>query len=184
NPLFRDDNSGRSVAGRVEFHPVAGLLVGASGTHGPFVTSAAAEAAVGYASSTDFTQTAWGTDVEYSRDYYLIRFQSIWSAWRVPQLGVPVIDLPLRALATSVEGRYKLRPGLYVAARVDHLGFSEVVGTQRTATWDAPVTRAEVGGGYSIQRNLVVKLALQYNTRDGGRVHTLWLPAAQLQFWF
>jgi hypothetical protein len=87
-------------------------------------------------------------------------------------------------LATSIEGRYKLRPGLYVAARVDHLGFSEVVGTQRTATWDAPVTRTEFGGGYSIQRNLVLKLALQYNTRDGGRVHTLWLPAAQLQFWF
>ena len=28
-----------------------------------------------------------------------------------------------------VEGRYKIRPGLYAAARFDHLGFSKVTGT-------------------------------------------------------
>jgi len=42
----------------------------------------------------------------------------------------------------------------------------------------------EIGGGYYLQRNLVLKLSYQYNTRDGGRQPTLGLPAAQLVYWF
>ena len=68
-------------------------------------------------------------------------------------------ETPLSAVSTSVEGRYKLRPDFYVAARFDHLGFSEVTGTTGTQPWDAPVTRIEVGGGYSIQRNLLLKVS-------------------------
>ena len=96
----------------------------------------------------------------------------------------PFLDLPLRARSLMVEGRYKLAPGLYVAGRFDHLGFSDITGTTRTDTWEAPVTRVEVGGGYSLLRNLLLKLSYQYNTRDGGRVETLNLAAAQLLFWF
>ena len=99
-------------------------------------------------------------------------------------LGTPVITLPLRAESTSVEGRYKIRPGLYAAARVDHLGFSEITGTSVTNTWDAPVTRVEVGGGYSLQRNLQLKISFQHNTRDGGRATMVNATAAQLVFWF
>jgi hypothetical protein len=113
-----------------------------------------------------------------------VRAEAVFSEWKVPAVGMPVIDTPLRALGTYVEGRYKVRPGLYVAARADHLGFSEVTGTLGPQTWDAPVTRIEVGGGYSIQRNLLLKLSCQHNTRDGGRVTRSTLAAAQLQFWF
>jgi hypothetical protein len=184
NPLFEDDNNGKNVAGRVSIHPVAGLIVGASGARGPFVASTAARGAVGDGRDTRFTQTAWGADVEYSRDYYLVRFEAIVSDWTMPVVRAPFLDLPLRAVSTSVEGRYKLGPGLYAAARVDHLGFSDVAGATRTDSWDAPVSRAEIGGGYSLQRNLLLKLAYQYNRRDGGRVRTLNLAAAQLLFWF
>jgi hypothetical protein len=83
-----------------------------------------------------------------------------------------------------VEGRYKLRPGLYLAARVDHLGFGQVATETGSRTWEAPVTRLEVGGGYSIQRNLLLKLMLQHNQRDGGRTRTAYLGAAQLVYWF
>jgi hypothetical protein len=90
----------------------------------------------------------------------------------------------LGSAATSIEGRVKIRPGLYAAARFDHLGFSEINGSVTRATWDAPLTRVEVGGGYSIQRNLIVKLAYQHNSRDGGRVRDLSLGALQVVFWF
>jgi hypothetical protein len=60
-----------------------------------------------------------------------------------------------------------------------------VVGTNETAPWDAPVTRAEVGTGYSLQRNLLLKLAFQHNRRDGGRLERVDnFGAAQLVFWF
>ena len=184
NPLFSDDNAGKQIAGRVAFHPNAGLVVGASAARGPFLTDSASRSALSGDHNGDLTQTAWGGDVEYSRGYYLVRFETIFSEWALPVVRAPVIDSPLRALAMSVEGRYKLAPGLYAAARLDHLGFSEITGTAGRATWDAPVTRLEVGGGYSIQRNLIVKLSYQHNTRDGGRVRTLHLASAQLIFWF
>ena len=184
NPLFKDDNSGQQIAGRVTVHPIAGLLLGASAARGPFVSNTAARGAVGDGHDGAFTQTAFGGDVEYSHAYYLLRAEAVLSEWKVPLVGAPVIDTPLRALGTYVEGRYKIRPGLYVAARADHLGFSEVTGSLGPQTWDAPVTRIEIGGGYSIQRNLLLKLSCQHNTRDGGRVTGSTLASAQLQFWF
>jgi hypothetical protein len=184
NPLFRDDNGGQQFAGRVALHPAVGLIIGASASHGPFVSRAAARSAGGDARGDDFAQTAWGGDVEYSRDYYLVRAETIFSQWTLPSIAAPFISGPLSALGTSVEGRYKITAGLYAAARLDHLGFSEVTGSTGRATWDAPVTRVEVGGGCSIQRNLVLKLSYQHNTRDTLRVPTLNLAAAQLVFWF
>jgi hypothetical protein len=184
NPRFGDDNAGRQVAGRVSVYPVAGLILGASAAHGPFVSKLAAPAAAGRESGRAFAQTAWGGDVEYSRDYYLVRLETVLSQWTLPSLQPPLLDAPLRALATSVEGRYKLTAGLYVAARLDHLGFSTIAGSAGPSAWDAPVTRFEAGGGYSLQRNLLLKLAAQFNARDGGRTRRATLAAGQLVFWF
>jgi hypothetical protein len=187
NPLFRDDNSGRQIAARVSVHPrqaLQGLIAGVSAARGPFVSSTAARGAVGAGHDGEFTQTGLGADIEYSRDYYLVRAETVFSEWRVPAVGAPVINVPLRALATYVEGRYKIVPGLYVAARLDHLAFSEVTGTNGPATWDAPVTRIEAGGGYSLLRNLLLKISGQHNTREGGRVTSLNLASAQIVYWF
>ena len=184
NPLFRDDNAGRQVAGRVAVHPIAGLIVGASAAHGPFVSRQAARAAVGAEQDGAFAQTAWGGDVEYSRAYYVLRVETIFSQWTIPSLGSPAVSGPLRAVATSVEGRYKIRPGFYVAARADRLGFNEIAGSRGPATWDATMRRIEAGGGYSIERNLLLKISAQVDARDGGRTRTSRLVAGQLVFWF
>ena len=182
NPLVSDDNSGKQIAGRVAVRPFTGLAIGASGARGPFPTRAALQSA-GVDRGT-FAQSAWGGDIEYSRGYYLIRAEAVVSQWRLPIVRSPNLSLPLRATGTSVEGRYKIRPGLYAAARADHLGFSEITGSSGADAWDAPVTRVELGGGYAVQRNLLLKVSFQRNTRDGGRVTKLNVGAAQLVFWF
>jgi hypothetical protein len=184
NPLVRDDNAGKQIAGRVALRPVAGLVVGASGARGPFLTRGAIRAAPPAARDASYTQTAIGADLEYSRDYYLVRVETIVSDWTLPVADVPAIELPLRAIATSVEGRYKLHPRFYVAGRFDRLGFSTINGTTHADQWEAPVSRTEIGGGYSIQRNLQLKLSAQHNRRDGGRVSVVNIGAAQLVFWF
>jgi predicted porin len=190
NPLFSDDNHGRQIAGRVELRPIAGLILGTSVARGPFVSDAAARAAVGEGHDGDFTQTAWGGDAEYSRDYYLLRFETTVSRWRMPAPPPPSDQLallsPLDAASISIEGRYKLRPDFYVAARYDHLGFSDLPGTLATLPWDAPVTRVEIGGGYSLQRNLLVKFSYQHDNRDGGNFlpRVAHLLAGQLVYWF
>ncbi|MEP7304969.1 MAG: hypothetical protein ABJA98_05585 [Acidobacteriota bacterium] len=184
NPEVTDDNGGRQLAGRVVLHPVVGLAVGGSASRGAFVSQSAVPAALSDARAGDFTQTAWGADVEYSAGYYLVRLETVVSRWTLPVVQAPLSELPLSAVAASVEGRYKIHPGLYLAARFDHLGFSDVEGTGGRQSWDAPVSRWEIGGGYSVRRNLVLKLAYQRNVRDGGRVPTLNLATAQVVFWF
>ena len=189
NPLFSDDNHGRQVAGRVELRPVAGLILGTSLARGPFVSQTAAHAVVGDGHDGDFTQTAWGFDAEYSRDHYLLRLETIVSRWQLP-IAVPPADqvalqTPLDALSTSVEGRYKLRPDFYLAARYDHLGFSDQQGVIATLPWDAPVTRFEIGGGYSLLRNLLLKGSFQHDTRDGNvLLRIAHIFATQLVYWF
>lgn len=192
NPLFNDDNSGRQWAARTELRPVPGLVAGTSFARGAFLRDDAARSALAEVHPHSFMQTAWGADVEYSRDHILVRAEAIATAWEIPACTVceatrqtPAIDSPLRASSLSVEGRYTIRPGFYVAARAGQVGFSEIAGTTETAPWDAPVTRVEVGGGYAIQRNLLAKIAYQRNQRDGGRLaeradHI----AGQLVFWF
>jgi hypothetical protein len=179
NPRLTDDNSGRQLTGRVALRPVAGLIVGASAARGAFVSTDAARDAVGTEEHGAFAQTAWGGDLEYSRGYYLLRVESIYSRWRMP-----LIEEHLHSLATLVEGRYKVLPGLYVAARLDHLDFSEVTSSSGPAEWEAPVTRFEVGGGYSVQRNLLLKLTTQFDRRDGGRTRRARMLAGQVVFWF
>jgi hypothetical protein len=183
NPLVRDDNSGKQIAGRIAFHPVPGLIVGVSGAHGAFLGRGAALDA-GVEATSQYAQTAWGTDLEYSRGYALVRFEAIVSDWRLPPVGRPTIDEPLRAVSSLVEGRYKIRPGLYAAARVDRLGFSEITGTERRDNWDAPVTRVELGGGYSLHRNLLIKLSVQRNVRETTTRSKLTFGAVQAAYWF
>jgi len=174
----------------VELRPIAGLIVGTSAARGPFVAQAAARAVLADPRTDNLTQTAWGGDVEYSRNYYLLRWETIASSWMLPVAATPPQQLPLAgslsALSTSIEGRYKVRPGVYVAARFDHLGFSDIVGaTAGRLPWDAPVTRVEAGIGYSIQRNLLLKLSVQHNRRDGGVLERRAnFYAGQLVFWF
>src|SRR5438552_3753334 len=164
---------------------LSGLVVGTSLARGPFLSQAAARAAVGDGDREAFTQTVWGGDLEYSRGHYLLRLETIVSAWHLPIVQAPALAQPLRAVYTSVEGRYRLMTGLYAAARFDQLGFNDVVGTRLTAPWDAPVSRVEAGAGYSLQRNLLLKVSYQHDSRDGGvLLEAAHMIAAQLVYWF
>ena len=121
-----------------------------------------------------------------------MRGEAIASRWAVPALQQPRVPSPLRAWGAFVELRRKLRPGLYAAARFDHLGFSRVTGspgydpaatTAITTTWDAPVSRVEAGAGWSLRHNVVIKGAVQQNWRQGmGQSERI--AALQTLFWY
>jgi hypothetical protein len=183
NPRVSDDNAGKQIATRVSVTPVIGLIVGASFARGAFLSRRATDAA-GVAHPGDFVQQASGVDAEYSRDRWLVRADGVFSQWRLPLADESLTHGRLTAVAAGVEGRYTLLPGLYAAARVEHLGFNRIAGRLVTATWEAPVSRLEIGGGYYIQRNLVGRLSWQRNAREGGRITLDHLLSAQLLYWF
>jgi hypothetical protein len=181
NPRVSDDNSGKQLAARFTVTPTVGLTIGGSVARGEFLDRRVRTLLPD--GDQDFDQRAAELDVEYSRDHWIARAEAVVSAWRMP-LGVSGSAVTLRAAAAAVEGRYTLAPGWYAAGRIEHLGFNRIASATQIAEWEAPLTRLEVGGGYYVQRNLIAKTSLQFNRRDGGRIRSSQLLAAQLLYWF
>ena len=179
DPRVRDNNGGKELSGRVQWQPDMSFALGASAARGAYVDDGTlAAASLLESAAGGSAQRAFGFDAEYSRDHWLVRGELIWNQWQVPTLSEHLV-----ASNMFIESRYKVLPGMYVAGRVDRLGFSTLRSAQQPRTWDAPVTRVETGLGYYLRRNLLAKLAYQYNWRDGGLVRRRGLLATQLHFW-
>jgi hypothetical protein len=82
-----------------------------------------------------------------------------------------------------VEGTFKVRPGVFVAARADTLTFNAITGAAKALAWDAPITRVEVGMGVYVRRNLLARCSYQQNWRNGGLIRNRQQLNVQLQFW-
>jgi hypothetical protein len=183
HPLADDDNGGKQLSGRLAWTPSPAVVVGASGAAGEFLSREVQDALPAAARGT-YRQEALGLDAELSAGYWIVRAEAVWTRWRVPPLEATLIDEPLPALGLHAEARYKLRPGLFLAGRVERLGFSEIESAAGRLTWDAPVTRVEAGAGWSPRRHLLLKASWQHNWRDGGRVRENDLVAGQVVLWY
>jgi hypothetical protein len=183
NPRVDDDNDGKQIATRVTVRPVVGLVLGTSFARAQFGERALVDS-LPAEPERRFIQRAFGADAEYSRDHWIVRIDAVLSDWHIPQVQAPVVPAPLRALAVSAEGRYRFHPAMYAAARVEHLAFNRIAGTDRIDEWDAPVTRVETGLGYYIRRNVIARVTVQVNRRDTRREGSATLPALQLLYWF
>ena len=182
NPLLVDDNGRPQISGRIATQLTPGLRVGVSGARGRFIAD---DVPRGDRPGGD--QTSFGADAEYSAGRWLVRSEVIWTEWSIPYITVPPEGPRISARAAWVEGRYRITPRLYVAARADALGFSHVTGRspeERRDTWDANVGRIEAGAGYSLLRNLMVRGIVQFNDRDGGRVTERTFVSSQVSWWF
>jgi hypothetical protein len=107
----------------------------------------------------------------------------VWNRWQQPALDSGGIRR-LGATATMLESRYRLYPGIYVAGRAEHLGFSRLATSDGMVPWDAPVSRLELGAGWSVHRHVLLKASWQRNHRSGGRVRDSDLGAFQVVTWF
>ena len=184
NPGLGDHNGAAQLAMRVAARPLPGLLVGVSAARGAFVAQEVRDVLPARHAGRQYRQQALGADAEISHAYWLVRTELVSTDWQLPALGTPAITSPPRATAWLTEGRYKLAPGLYVAARYDRMLFSRIETSQGSMTWDADLWRVEAGAGYSVRRNVLLKGSWQYNRRDGGRTTAANLAAAQVVLWF
>ena len=175
DPRVRDNNGGKQISGRAEWQPVIGFVLGASAARGPYLADRVRDL-LGRTESS--YERALGFDVECSRDHWIVRSEGVWTRW-----DVPTLPTSLGAASGFVEGTYKVWPGVFVAARADRLTFSKVTGTTQTLTWDAPVTRMEIGVGVYARRNLLARTSYEHNWRDGGLIRSRRQLNVQFQFW-
>ena len=182
NPLVKDDNDGKQVSARLAWRPATGFVLGASGARGDYLSHQATDPLpASYRRA--YRQMAAGLDAEFSAGYWILRAEAVWSGWEIPPLVGTSVDR-LEALGVMLEARYKVAPGFYLAGRADHLGFSRVESGPTSFRWDAPVTRVEIGAGYSPSRHLLLKASVQHNQRDGGNIRGRDFLAGQVVLWF
>ena len=184
-PLVHETNGGTQLAARVAFTPGPALVVGVSAASAEWLSRELVDTLPsGSTLPSGDRQEAIGVDVEWSAGYWILRGEAVWSRWGMPAIADTLVTAPLPALGAFAEARYKIRPGLYAAARLEHLGFGAVDSALGRQTWDANVSRVEAGLGWEPMRYVLVKASWQHNQRDGGRVHQNDLFAAQVLLWF
>ena len=182
NPLVKEDNETRQLAGHLVWRPMPALTVGVSAAHGGFLGRDVL-AARPDVRDTSSHQQAFGLDAEASWGRWLIRGEFVANQWTVPPIDAPVITQPLAARAGYIEARFRVRPRFYVAARGDRIWFSSILTSSGDMTWDADVSRLELGVGYTIRRGLLVKSSVLSHWRDGGLIRRSTLAGVQLLFW-
>ena len=184
DPRFRDNNSGRQIAGRVIARPHVAFAFGASASRGAWLNRNIDDAVASADAGDRSRQIAFGGDAEYSAGRLLVRGEAIRSTWAMPAITTLQLTEPLIATSMLVESRVKIVPGLYVAVRGERIDFSWITGVQGPNTWEARTWRIETGAGYSLMRNLQLKASWQRNDRNGGRVRRDSLVAGQVLYWF
>jgi hypothetical protein len=184
-PRFKDDNGGKQLAGRAQFQPLFGLVVGISAARGAWIGRDVQRLTA--SGQPTPTQRALGLDGEYSRGHWIVRGEAIRSEWTLPGVASAQTRLNVTATTGWLEGSYRLTPQFDAAARADRLTFSRIRGTLFNGAevgWEAPITRLEVGGGWYLQRNVIARMSVQRNMRDGGRQRERTFVSGQLLFWF
>jgi len=152
----QDENSGKTMLGRVGFAPWPGVRFGVSGACGPYMVQALQSSLPPGHRVDDYKQKLGMTDLELLAGHVEARGEAARNVWQTPMVG------NLEVTSGYFELKYALPFGAYVAGRYDVERFGEIAdstGTRRP--WDSNITRYELGVGYRFDRNAWAKLVYQ-----------------------
>ncbi|HKW01119.1 MAG TPA: hypothetical protein VJN96_14945 [Vicinamibacterales bacterium] len=184
-PVVRDPSDGLQYSGRIAVWLPGATTIGVSGARGAWINRSVLNL---YPEAVHDRkhENVVGVDAETGVGPWLLRAEWVHATFEVPWLVTPAPD-HLSTDSAFAEARYRFLARWQVAARVEHLGFSEVTGTLNNGlptSWDAPVERVEGVLGFRVLKNLEVRGGYQYDWRDGGRVRERGYPTAFLLYWF
>ncbi len=144
--------------GRLGAVPLFGLEVGLNISRGPYLDRDA-EDRLGGKSRTDFDQILYGIDAQYTMgdlDLYFEAYRSEWEAHN--------IDGDLISWAWYLEAKYTFVPGLFGAARFGRISYSSITDSDgEDKTWDRDQDRLEIGAGYWLKKNLLLRGGVELN---------------------
>jgi hypothetical protein len=179
----QDENSGKTVLGRLGLAPAPWIRFGASGAYGPYMHESLNPKLPTGRNADDYHQTLAMADFELQAGHLEVHAEGAHNIWQTPFVG------DLKTDGGYVELKYSLPFGTFIAGRADALRFGEVtdsLGVKRT--WDANVTRGEAGLGYRFDRHVQGKVVYQHTEhvypRDVDPIQKVHLVAMQVSIAF
>jgi hypothetical protein len=158
-----DDNSGKSVMGRLGFTPVPDLRFGVSGSIGPYLAANLNPTLPPGKNVNQYDQKLLMADFELLIAHLELRAEGARNFWETPTVG------ELSVNTAYAELKYLLGSGFYFAGRWDTEQFGKIQSsTGDLRPWDWNVVRGEGGIGYRISRDATFKTAYQYSQFDTG----------------
>jgi hypothetical protein len=174
----QDENSGKTIMGRIGLAPTPGLRFGVSGALGPYLVEGLNEQLAPGQNVNEFYQTLGMVDAEFATGHLELRAEGAWNTWQTPTVG------DLDVTTGYVEMKYSFPFGGFAAGRLDGMRFSEIEDSNGVKhPWDSNIARWEIGAGYRIDRNILTKLVYQHTTLEGRDIEPS-LFAAQLSVGF
>ena len=178
-----DENSGKSVLGRIGLAPLPWLRLGVSGAYGPYLVQELNSQLPAGKSVEDYHQKLAMADLELASGHLELRGEGAHGVWESPIVG----NLPVTSGYAQL--KYSLSCGAFLAGRCDAMRFGDITDAAGLRhSWDSNVLRYEAGAGYRFNRDVVAKIVHQRTRIDPGTVHPevrrLPLVAAQLSVGF
>jgi hypothetical protein len=173
-----DENTGKTVLGRIGLAPTPGLRFGVSGAYGPYLVDGLNEELAPGQNVNDFHQVLGMVDMEFATGHLEVRGEGAWNTWQTPTVG------DLDVTTGYVEMKYSFPFGAFAAGRIDGMRFSDIEDSSGVShTWDSNIARWELGAGYRIDRTIFAKLVYQHTHLEGHDLEPS-LLAAQLSVGF
>jgi hypothetical protein len=157
----QDENSGKSVLGRIGLAPLPGVRFGLSGSYGPYLIKPLSPKLPPGKVVEDYNQKLAMADLELIAGHAEARAEGARNVWETPTVG------DLRVSSGYVELKYSLSFGAFVAGRWDVMRFGRIAdssGARRP--WDSDLTRLETGIGYRMSRDALAKVVYQRTRFD------------------
>ena len=152
-----------TLSARAGFRPDAAWAFGLSGSHGAYLEDAAQATLPPGHTAGDLDQTALGLDARWAHHHWIISGEVIASRFETAAAG------DLDVLAWHLQARYKVAPGLWLAARGGQMLCDAARGAGgKRVKWSPDVWRAEIAVGWHLSPNLLLKADYSLTTTDSG----------------
>jgi hypothetical protein len=152
----QEENSGKSLLGRVGLAPLPSLRFGVSAAYGPYLIEPLNSALPPGKTVEDYQQKLAMADVELVAGHVEARAEGARNVWETPTVG------DLNVSAGYVELKYLLSFGGFLAGRWDAMRFGKIAdSTGVMRPWDSNLSRLETGVGYRFSRDALAKLVYQ-----------------------
>lgn len=177
-PVAGPDTNGRpSWHVRLGVAPTPGLRLHGTVTRGPYLSDDVEPYLAAGSRASDYAQMLYIASLQWDYHYFDLKSEAFFNHYETP-----LREEGLGSFSHYATLRYKFLPGWYAALRYDWLRFEEIVVAGEPVSWDDNVRRAELGVGYHVTHDLLVKAVGQVT--DVGHAWGRVLPAMQFSYRF